>query len=108
MSAYGEVVVQHSRTVTGRDGDGNDVWSDADITHPKATLYPRVAVELVQGQDTNIIGLVAVFNPAITVTATDEFTARGERWKVDGYPGQYVSPHSGRAITKLNLTRITG
>lgn len=105
---FGETVVQHTRTRGTPDSDGNDTWTDVNKTHPKAVLYPRVSSELVQGQDTNIIGLVAVFNPGITVAATDEFTARGERWKVDGEPGQYISPHTGRTLTKLNLTRVTG
>lgn len=106
---FGETVVQHTRTLAeDPDSDGNDVWTDVNVTHEKVTLYPRESVELVQGQDTNIIGLVAVFIPAVTVAATDEFTARGSRWSVDAEPGQYASSLTGRTLTKVNLTRATG
>lgn len=106
--AHGESVVQHTRTRGTPDSLGNDTWTDTDTTRPNAVLYPRVSTELVQGQDTNIIGLTAVFIPAITVTATDEFTARGERWAIDGLPGQYVSPFSGHTVTQVFLTRVEG
>lgn len=105
---FGETIVIHTRGVTGTDADNNDVYGDTDTTHEGVTLYPRESVELVQGGDTNIIGLVAVFIPAVTLTATDELTARGTRWKVDGEPGQYVSSLTGSAVTKVNLTRVTG
>jgi len=105
---FGESVVQHARTRGTPDSDGNDTWTDTNTTHPKAVLYPRVSTELVQGQDTNIIGLTAVFIPAITVTATDEFTARGERWAIDGLPGQYVSPFTAHTVTQVYLTRVEG
>lgn len=105
---FGETVVQHSRTRGSADVLGNDTWADTDTTHPRAVLYPRTSTELVQGQDTNIIGLTAVFIPAITVTATDEFTARGERWVVDGLPGQYVSPFTAHTVTQVHLTRVEG
>ncbi len=104
----GEAVTQHKRTVGTRDADGNETWTDTDKRYANVAVYPRVSVELVQGQDTNIIGLTAVFMPPITVAATDEFTVRGDRWAVDGLPGQYVSPFSGRDLTQVHLTRVEG
>jgi hypothetical protein len=105
---FGESVVQHVRTRGTPDALGNDTWTDTDTTHPRAVLYPRVSVELAQGQDTNIIGLTAVFIPAITVSATDEFTARGERWAVAGLPGQFDSPFTGKTVTQIHLSRVEG
>lgn len=105
---YGETVVLHSRTRGANDSDGNETWTDADTPHPDTAVYPRESVELVQGQDTNIIGLVAVFKPAITVAQTDELTVRGERYAIDGKPGQHESPLTGTTLTKLNLTRVEG
>ena len=105
---FGETVVQHSRTRGAPDSYGNDTWTDTDVTHNGVTLYPREAVELIQGQDTNIVGIVAVFVPAVTVLATDEFTARGERWAVDGDAGQYLSSLTGSSVRKLSLTRVEG
>jgi hypothetical protein len=103
----GETVTHHKRTPGTRNADG-ETWVDADKRYSNVAVYPRVSVELVQGQDTNIIGLTAVFQPAIPVAATDEFTVRGERWAVDGLPGQYVSPFTGRELTQVHLTRVEG
>lgn len=106
---FGETVTHHTLVkATNPDALGNDVFTDADVTRTHATLYPRVSVELVQGQDTNIIGLTAVFLPAIPVLATDEFTARGVRWRVDGLPGQYESPFTAHTVTQVHLTRAEG
>jgi hypothetical protein len=105
---FGETVVHHTRAVTSQDSLGNDVYTDTDTTLTHVTLYPRESVELVQGQDTNVIGLTAVFKPAVTVVSADEFTARGVRWRVDGEPAQYHSSLTGATLTKLNLTRVTG
>lgn len=105
---FGETVIQHSRVKGDPDNLGNDTWTDTDTTRPGAVVYPRVSTELVQGQDTNIIGLTLVFVPAVTVAVTDEFTARGERWAVDGLPGQYQSSFTGHTVTQVHLTRVEG
>jgi hypothetical protein len=105
---FGETVIIHSRTLGTPDGDGNDTWVDSDSTVNGVTVYPRASVELVQGQDTNIIGLTAVFIPAVSVLATDELTVRGERWSVDGLPGQYASSLTGQTVTQVYLTKVTG
>lgn len=105
---FGETVVQHTRALGTPDAQGNDTWTDTPATHTGVAVYPRESVELVQGQDTNIVGLVAVFKPAITVAAVDQFTVRGERWDVDAMPGQYHSPLTATELTKVNLTRATG
>lgn len=104
----GESVVIHSRSVGSPDADGNDTWSDVDTTIDGVTLYPRLSVELVQGQDTNVIGLTAVFIPAIVLVATDEISARGSRWAIDGEPAQYHSSLTGKTLTQVQLTRVTG
>lgn len=105
---FGETVIRHARTLGTADAQGNDTWTDTDTTVKGVAVYPRESVELVQGQDTNIIGLVAVFKPAITVAPADQFTVRGERWDVDAMPGQYHSPLTATELTKVNLTRATG
>lgn len=105
----GETVTQYARTRGSKDSDGNRPWVDgAGIEHELTAVYPRVSVELVQGQDTNIIGLTLVFKPAIEVSATDQFDVRGDRWEIDGMPGQYVSPLTGTDLTQVHLTRVEG
>lgn len=104
----GETVTLHTKTKGAPDALGNDTWTEVDKTYAGTAVYPRESIELVQGQDTNVIGLVAVFKPAITVSPSDQITARGERYEIDGEPGQFVSPLTGTTLTKLNLTRVEG
>lgn len=106
---FGERVIQHTRVkATQPDSLGNDVWTDTDVTWDHVTISPLTSTELVQGQDTNFIGLKLTFKPAITVLPTDEFTARGKRSTVDGMPGQYSSSLTGTTITEVHLTRVEG
>lgn len=108
MTTFGETVVHHSRVKGDPDSLGNDTWTDVDKTYRGVSVGPRAGSELVQGEDLTIIGLTAVFAPAIDLTAADEFTVRGERWSVDGMPGQYRSSLTGRSLTTVNLTRVEG
>jgi hypothetical protein len=105
---FGETVVIHSRTLGTPDAEGNDTWTDTDTTLGGVSLYPRLSAEFVQGQDLNVIGLTAVFLPALVLRATDELTARGVRWAIDGEPAQYVSSLTGHTLTQVHLTRATG
>jgi hypothetical protein len=104
----GETVVLHSRGKTGEDADGNDVYGDTNTTINGVTLDPWPSVEFVQGQDLNVIGLRAVFIPGVELSATDEITARGARWAIDGEPAQYHSSLTGKTLTQVHLTRATG
>ncbi len=104
---FAEAVTQHSRSRGASDSDGNETWDDVNIPRAGA-LYPTPVSELVQGQDLTVIRLTAVFKPSIPVLATDEFTARGKRWAVDGFPGQYDSPFTGHTVTQIHLVRAEG
>ena|SRR5690349_21320083 len=105
----GESVTHHVRGVTGQDADGNDIYADSSSTAvDHVALYPRDSTEVVQGQDQNVVGLVAVFLPPRTIAATDQITARGHRWDVDAEVGQYHSPLTGTEVSKVNLRRVTG
>lgn len=107
--ALGESVTHHVRGVTGQDADGNDIYGDTSSTDVAGVaIYPRDATELVQGEDQNIVGLVAVFIPPRAIAATDQVTARGHRWNVDAEVGQYHSPLTGTEVSKVNLSRVTG
>lgn len=106
--AKGETVTVHRRTMTGQNADGNDTFNEASTTYPGVAVYPRESTELVQGQTTNVIGLVAVFKPAIAVSPTDQVTARGKRYEIDADPGQFDSALTGTNLTQLNLRRVEG
>lgn len=92
---------------------GNDIFDETDATLDGWAVYPRNASELVQGQDTSIVGVTAVLAGAIVgATAIDAVTIEtgpyaGE-YEVDGLPGFYVHPETGDQVTELHLTQING
>lgn len=52
--------------------------------------------------------LTLLVTPDVVVSEYDEWTAAdGVRYKVDGAPGRFLNPHTGAAITRVNLRRIT-
>ena len=114
MVAFGQAVVLHSRTVTGQDDYGNDVYADTDTTVPNVPVWPRNSSELVQGQDTLIVGLwcllpATVGGVPIDPTAVGEITVAGKRYKIDGEPGDFrVSPLTGNGIGwQVALSRVS-
>lgn len=106
---FGQTVVLHSRTVTGEDEYGNDVYEDTDTPIDNVPVWPRNASELVQGQDLLITGLWCVLPSDVDVFAVDEVTVAGKRYKVDGEPGDFrQSPLTGNGLGwQVALTRIS-
>lgn len=109
---YGESLTLHARGVTGEDSDGNDVYGDTDTTSPGWVVYPRTAVELVQGQDTLIVGITATRPDAVSVAGVDAVSVvtgpYAGRYDIDGLPGHYSSPFTATKVTELHLTKVTG
>lgn len=106
---FGETVTLRTRTVTGHDGDGNDVYGSTSSTVPNVPVWPRNSSELVQGQDTLIVGLWVLLPPGTDVSAVDVVTVYGKDYSVDGEPGLYRSPFTGTdAGVQVALTRVTG
>lgn len=106
---FGETVVLHTRAVSGQDGDGNDVRSDAPTTLTGVPVWPRNSSELVQGQDTSIVGLTALLPAGTSVAGVDKVTVYGDTYEVDGEAGHLISPFTGTNPGVLvNLTRVTG
>jgi len=107
--AFGEAVTLHGRTVTGQDSDGNDVYSDAPTTLTGVPVWPRSSTELVQGQDTLIVGLSALLPAGTDVSSVDRVTVYGKDYDIDGEPGTFRSPFTNLDPGVLvNLTRATG
>lgn len=104
---FAEPVTIHRRTKTTPDSDGNDAWTETDVA-AKAALYPFESTELTDAQDTSIQRINALFVPPVGVAVTDEVTARGNRWQVDGEPGDYASPLTNTKAEKVTLRRVTG
>lgn len=95
------------------DDLGNDIFDETKSTIEGWSVYPRNASELVQGQDTSIVGITAVLVGAIVgATVIDSVTVEtgpydGD-YDVDGLPGFYVHPETGEQVTELHLTQING
>lgn len=114
IHAFGETVILHSRAATGQDEYGNDVFTVTDTSLDNVPIWPRNSSELLQGEDLTIAGLQALLPAGTSVWAIDSLTVQtgayaGRSYEVDGEPGYYTSPFTGRAPGVLvNLTRITG
>lgn len=99
----------HSRTVTGQDGDGNDVYSDTN-TSTSGAFAPEGSTELIQGQNTVLTHPTVYLEDGAPVpAATDQMTVRGVRYDIDGEPQVFHNPLTGYepgAVVKL--LRVTG
>lgn len=103
-----ETIVVHRPTVVfGRTGEVT-TWA-APRAVKGCIIVPRTAGdELNDRQNTTIIGIVVYAPPGTDVKATDEVTARGVRWRVDGEPGDYRSAGGQRKTVAVNLRRVEG
>lgn len=104
---FAEPVTLHRRTRSGQDSDGNDLWVDADVS-AKAAIWPLEATEVTDAQDTAITRVNIAFKPPVSLSVTDEITARGHRWKVDGVPDDFHSPITSTDVETAVLKRVTG
>jgi hypothetical protein len=93
--AFGETVTLGRRFLSGRDGDGNDVYARTDITVTGCGFNPGGSTEQVQGQDT-VVTVPTLYMPTGTlVLATDTVTVRGQVYEVNGSPNDYSNPLTG-------------
>ena len=107
---YGETVTIISRTVTGQDADGNDVYGTTTTDVPHSIFAPEGSVERVQGQDI-VTTSPKVYLPdgAPVPKATDKVQVRGLLYDIDGEPQVFINPFTGdQPGPVLNLTRVTG
>jgi len=114
---YGETVTLLSRTITGQDSDGNDVYDTVETDVPGSVFAPFGSTELIQGQDTTItnptvyLGLVDSSGNPVNPEATDKVRrANGDLYDVDGEPQVYPpNPFTGTQVGPvLRLERVTG
>ena len=104
---FAEPVTLHRRTRGAPDSDGNDTWTEVNVS-AKAALWPVDATEVTDAQDTSIRRMNIAFKPPVDLGTYDEVTARGERWKVDGAPDEYHSPLTNTEVERAVLKRVTG
>ncbi|HET8589012.1 MAG TPA: hypothetical protein VFM01_05215 [Nakamurella sp.] len=104
----GQEITLISRTVTGRDAYGNDVYSETRTT-VTGGFAPGGSSELVQGQDIVITQPRVYLPPGTVVTSVDAIEVAGVRYDVDGTPSVWVSPLTGwDAGVVVQLLAVTG
>lgn len=110
--ARGETVTVITRTVTGRDQRGNDVYDDEEVDVDGVVLWPDTGEsEDVQGRDlvTGCMRALIPPNAPVQVAATSRVLARGLLYEVSAAPDDWRSPFTSRRPgTEVRLTRITG
>lgn len=101
---FPETFTIHTRGVTGTDGDGNDIYGDTDTTTTGA-FAPAGSAELIQGQNTVLThDTIYLADGAAVPKPTDQVTARGVRYDIDGEPEVFHNPFTGYepgAVVKL-------
>ena len=114
---FGETVTLLTETVTGQDGDGNDVVSPVEVDVPNSVFAPAGTVELIQGQNTVIenptiyLGEFDSTGQPVTPKATDKVRrANGDVFLVDGKPLIFPpNPFTGETVgAVLRLEGVTG
>jgi hypothetical protein len=107
--AFGKTVTLVRRSVSGQDADGNDTYAEQSIDRPGCVVEPRNSSELVQGQDLVIVGLTVYDPDPDPYLTTDLVEVDGERYEVDGLPGNYRSPFTATVgPQQVALTKYTG
>lgn len=92
---FPETFTIHTRGITGKDGDGNDVYGDTDVTTSGA-FAPEGSTELIQGEDVTLTHPTLYLSDGAPVpAATDEVTVRGTRYQIDGVPQTFHNPFTG-------------
>lgn len=106
---FAETFTIVTRTVSGRDGDGNDVYSTLS-TSTRGAFAPAGSSELVQGVATVLTHDTLYLEPGAPVPGPhDHVIARGVERYVDGTPEVYRSPFTGRTFgAVVHLTEVTG
>lgn len=98
-----------SRTVTGRDADGNDIYSETQ-TPSTAVFAPGGSVETVDGRDTVVTQPALYSVPVGTdLTAVDAVIVNGDRYEIAGDPEDFASPYTTwRPGLVVKLRKVTG
>lgn len=108
--AFGETVTLITRTVTGRDADGNDVKGTVETPWPGTVFAPAGSTEQLAGQD--MVTATAAFIWVDDVPDIDAYDAirrpNGDTYEVAGTPPDFPSPFSGRRVLQVNVNRVTG
>lgn len=105
----GETVTLLTRSKSGVDADGNDVYTSASTTVAGCAFDPGGSLEVVQGRDTVTTTPTVYLPPGTAAHSVDAVTVRGVTYEVDGSPNSPTSPFTGWAPgVVVKLKAVTG
>jgi hypothetical protein len=107
---YGQTVTIVSRTVSGQDEYGNDVYSETTEDVTAVVVQPSGSTENVQFTDQVSIGMVFYFPYGTDIEPTDAIQFAGDEYEVEGNPQEWPpSPFSGNVSPiEVRANKITG
>lgn len=98
-----------TRTVTGQDSDGNDVYSEVASTI-RGAFGPAGSSVLMQGQTTVLTHDTLYLDEGEpTPSVVDKVIARGRTYRIDETPDEYRNPFTGWTPgAVVRLLEVTG
>lgn len=107
--SFGEPITVVTRTKTGVDSYGDDVYTESSVTVTGA-FDPAIGYEsTTQGGDTVVSQPQALLPYGTAVGPLSVLVIRGDRYEVDGTPNQWRSPFDGTEFgVAVPLRRVTG
>jgi hypothetical protein len=106
MPRGAETIVVHPVTkATGRFGEKAAAGEDRTIKG--CVIWPRGSSETADASNTVVVGLSVLCPPGSIVLATDEITARGERWTVEGEPAQFIKGTRDKGLL-VTIKKVNG
>lgn len=109
MFRFADTASLLTRTVTGTDADGNDVYGSAATVVAGCAFDPGLSNEIIGGRDM-VTTQPTLYMPAGTVVGpVDRVTVRGDTYEVDGSPDEWTGPFTGwNAGVVVKLRQVTG
>jgi hypothetical protein len=99
---FGQAVTLLTRSRSGVDTDGNDVFTEASTVLERVPVWPGgegsglTGSEVEQGRDTVESGITVLLPPGTDVESIDGILVHGLRYEVAGEPARFLSPFTGR------------
>lgn len=109
MMPFAETLTIITRTKTGVDGDGNDVYGPVEV-ETRGAFAPQGSTELIQGQATVLTHDTVYLVEGSPVPGPQDQVRRGTTvYDIDGTPRTYLNPFTGHQPGPvLALLRATG
>lgn len=93
----GNATVEHVAATVSTDAYGDTTSTYADpVPVPGAVFAPRTSTERTDPRVPAVVTGGTLYVQGITVSPADHFTVNGQRYEVEGEPGHWVSPYTGR------------